>query len=162
MEHYFLKKSKERLPAGPLRRIEASGQGFTLLEMLIVIAIIGILISIGVASYTQAQIKARNARRQADIKSVQTAIEQYYADNNGQYTNTPGTCDFTATTKYLPAGAFPTDPKSPSYAYSFACTDATSYCFCAQLEPAGNTLGNSTDSNCTRGVGEFYCVSQLQ
>ena len=72
----------------------AGRQGFTLMELLIVIAIIGILISISVASYGSAQKKARDARRHADLKAVQNAWEQYYADNNASY---PATCAYSAT-----------------------------------------------------------------
>jgi len=71
MERYFLKDHKTCL-----RR-----QGFTLLELLIVIAIIGILISIGVVSYGAAQKKSRDSRRMSDLKAVQAAFEQYSADN---------------------------------------------------------------------------------
>ncbi len=141
-------------------------KAFTLIELLIVIAIIGILVSIGVASYAQAQIKSRNARRQADMKAAQSAIEQFYADNNGQYP-AGGVCDpLTATTKYLPGG-LPQDPKHPTLDYTFSCSSAASYCFCAELEPVGNTAGNSFNTSCTKyETGKpgdsYFCVSNLQ
>ncbi len=60
-------------------------KAFTLLEMLVVIGIIAVLVSLGVASYSTAQKKARDARRQADLKSFQNAMEQCYSVNSFSY-----------------------------------------------------------------------------
>ena len=53
-------------------------RGFTLIELLVVIAIIGLLSSIVLASLNTAREKARDAKRQGDLHSLQTAIETYY------------------------------------------------------------------------------------
>lgn len=58
--------------------------GFTLVELLVVISIIGLLSSIVLTSVNSARAKARDARRIADLKQIQTALEFYY-DTNGQY-----------------------------------------------------------------------------
>ena len=65
-----------------LRR--ARTQGFTLIELLVVIAIIGLLSSITIASMSNARAKARDSTRLRDVKSIQAALELYYADN-GHY-----------------------------------------------------------------------------
>jgi len=52
--------------------------GFTLLELLVVISIIGILVAIGAASFGIAQRQGRNARRMGDLSAVQNCLEQWY------------------------------------------------------------------------------------
>jgi prepilin-type N-terminal cleavage/methylation domain-containing protein len=61
---------------------EISKTGFTLIEILLVVAIMGLLSSIIFVSLTQARIKARDAKRKADIKSLITAIHLYHSVNN--------------------------------------------------------------------------------
>ena len=55
--------------------------GFTLIEMLVVIAIIGILASIVMVSLLGGKQKARDARRISDMKTIQLGLETYYNDN---------------------------------------------------------------------------------
>ena len=59
-------------------------KGFTLIELLVVIAIIGVLASTVLASVNSARIKARDARRKADLKQISLALELYY-DAYGAY-----------------------------------------------------------------------------
>ena len=56
--------------------------GFTLIELLVVIAIIGMLSSVILASLNSARAKGRDARRMADLREVQKALEMYYHDHN--------------------------------------------------------------------------------
>ncbi len=56
--------------------------GFTLIELLIVVAIIGILAAIAVPNFLGAQVRAKVARANADMKSIQTALESFFIDNN--------------------------------------------------------------------------------
>ncbi len=60
-----------------------SQYGFTLIELLIVVAIIGILAAIAVPNFLNAQIRAKIARVQSDIRALAQAHEMYNLDNNG-------------------------------------------------------------------------------
>ncbi|MFH1737541.1 MAG: prepilin-type N-terminal cleavage/methylation domain-containing protein [bacterium] len=57
-------------------------RAFTLIELLIVVAIIGILAAIAVPNFMNAQERAKVSRAQADIRSIVTALEMYRVDNN--------------------------------------------------------------------------------
>jgi len=56
-------------------------KGFTLIEMLIVIAIIGILSALILVGLSQFRMRGRDARRIADVKQVQNGLEIYYTRN---------------------------------------------------------------------------------
>ena len=58
-------------------------KGFTLVELLVVITIIGILSSIGLSTFTSAQIKSRDAKRKTQLKQLADAFEAYYNDHGG-------------------------------------------------------------------------------
>ncbi|HPA47146.1 MAG TPA: prepilin-type N-terminal cleavage/methylation domain-containing protein [bacterium] len=64
-------------------------RAFTLIELLIVVAIIGILAAIAVPNFMNARIKAAVARCQADMKAATNALEMYRMDN-GKYIKTYG------------------------------------------------------------------------
>ena len=57
-------------------------KGFTLIELLIVVAIIAILAAIAVPNFLEAQVRSKVSRVRTDHRSLATAIESYYVDNN--------------------------------------------------------------------------------
>jgi len=63
-------------------RQEKAKKGFTLIELLVVIAIIGVLSTLAVVALNSARQKSRDAKRVADVKQMQTALELYYSDTN--------------------------------------------------------------------------------
>ncbi len=63
--------------------------GFTIVELLIVIVVIGILAAITIVAYNGIQDRSRDARTQSDIKAVATLIEKYAAENDS-YPSTGG------------------------------------------------------------------------
>ncbi len=57
-------------------------KGFTLAELLIVIALIGLLALLAYVSLNRGRVKARDAKRISDVKQMQTALELYFHNNN--------------------------------------------------------------------------------
>ena len=62
-------------------RKKLNNKGFTLIELMIVIAIIGILAAIAIPQFASYRQKAYNAAALSDLKTVKTTLEAYYADN---------------------------------------------------------------------------------
>lgn len=65
---------------GSARRSQALA--FTLIELLIVVAIIAILAAIAVPNFLEAQVRSKVARCKADMRSLATGVETYAVDNN--------------------------------------------------------------------------------
>src|SRR5579863_10379716 len=65
-----------------LERRPLSRRGFTIVELLIVIVVIGILALLVITTYSGIQAKARNAKRQTDIQSLQTQLEAFFSQNS--------------------------------------------------------------------------------
>lgn len=110
---------------------DAATRGFTLIELLVVITIIGILSSVVLASLNGARKKGRDARRLADLKELQTALELYYSDNSAYPVSTSQANAATALTSLAPAyiANIPDDPLGASYHYVYKTTaGGTYYC----------------------------------
>jgi prepilin-type N-terminal cleavage/methylation domain-containing protein len=58
--------------------------GFTLIELMVVVAIIGILSSIAIPNFRNMQLRARMAERATMLRALQTAVDDYY-NTNGRY-----------------------------------------------------------------------------
>lgn len=65
-------------------------RAFTLIELLIVVAIIAILAAIAVPNFLEAQTRAKVSRVKADVRSLGVAAESYYVDNNDYPPNNAG------------------------------------------------------------------------
>lgn len=59
-------------------------EGFTIVELLIVIVVIGILAALVITTFTGIQQRARNTERETDIKAIHGQVEAYFAQN-GSY-----------------------------------------------------------------------------
>lgn len=133
--------------------------GFTLIEILIVVAIIGLLATLGLVSFQTSLRRSRDARRIAEIKAMQNAAEQYFADNQ-EYPLSTTDCK-TALVSYVQNLDFD-DPRGVAYECDLVA-DGSSYCFSTLLESNEPTDGNSA-TNCS-GLGgandRFYIVRNL-
>jgi len=99
-------------------------KGFTLIELMIVIAIIAILAAILVPNFLKARAQGVATACAANLKNIATAVEMYSTDNSGTY---PGALTSLTTGGYLQA--VPVCPAgSTSYGYASALTGYTVYC----------------------------------
>ena len=143
-------------------------QGFTLLELLVTISIIGILMAIGSVSFSTAQKKGRDSRRQGDMTAIQKSLEQCYAlDSEYPQTVSSGSsleCEGGTVTMNL----VPDDPKpDKDYTYSINANPATIYCLCAFLENDGSGNASTTGAGgvcvwATGATADYFCVSNQQ
>ena len=66
-------------------KIHSKSRGFTLIELMVVCAIIGILSAMVIVSLASAKAKARDGKRVSDLAQIQGALEQYFDHNNAYH-----------------------------------------------------------------------------
>jgi prepilin-type N-terminal cleavage/methylation domain-containing protein len=139
--------------------------GFTIVELLIVIVVIGILAALVITTFTGIQQKARDTERQTDIKAIYGQVEAYYAQN-GKYPTLANVNDATWRTTNMkgldgealkdPKGTAQTlvaAPADNAYAYAVgpascdngAGGDCATYTLTARLE--NNTVFTKSNLN---------------
>lgn len=155
-------------------------KGFTLIEILIVVAIIAILASVVLVGIGPTQKSARDARRISDLRQVQNAAELYY-NKCGYYpggvqgSGTPPCTAFTAITTWATlstnivgsglgiTNALPDDPLGGSTHYFYgAPAPGTSYTMGATLENGANSALTGDIDGTSNGVScddPVYCLS---
>ncbi len=149
-------------------------KGFTLIELIVVIAIIGILAGIIVVATGGARTSARDARRVVDLQEVQIALEMYYnvyrsyPDDSGSPADSYDNLKDYLVPNYL--SVLSKDPKDEDpYKYGYCASGTAAYVLWAGLEQYEDSLDNDYDTdleNCscaieTEGGGAppyEYCV----
>lgn len=114
--------------------------GFTIVELLIVIVVIGILAALVVTTYAGIQSKARNSKRQTDIKAIQTQVEAFFANNNyyPSYANLSSTSWLTSNMKSLDQEALH-DPSASGTAITLSQTAGSKVYQYAPLNSSGTS-----------------------
>jgi general secretion pathway protein G len=125
-----------------LKTLKRDG-GFTLLELLIVIVIIGILALLIIPNITSAPKKARDTKRKTDITTIRKGLEEYFVNNNAY---PAALTDLTSGSAPIIA-TLPTDPKNTSphtYVYTPAPSGGpyTTYTLSACLENDADSSAN--------------------
>ena len=103
-------------------------QGFTLLELMVVIAIIALISSIALIAFQQAREKSRDAKRLGDMTQMNTGLELYFANYKGYPSETAGIPNIGSDV----LSTIPTSPIPPdgtcALPHSAACTTADAGC----------------------------------
>jgi len=114
-----------------------STKGFTLIELMIVIVILGILAALAIPHYSDMVWKAKQARAKNSLAALRSAVSTYYADNEGIYPS--------ANLQEL----------LPKYLQEIPWNKLD------RFHPSGNQVGNTinddNDWNYTQGTGEV-CI----
>lgn len=131
--------------------LKNKSKGFTIVELLIVIVVIGILATLVIVTFTGIQQKARNSQRQTDINALDSHIEAYYAQK-GNYPTLAQMNDAGwrgTNMKGLDPAAL-VDPKGDSAATApldGSAASATKYSYVATESTNSNAACTSTDVN---------------
>jgi general secretion pathway protein G len=133
--------------------LKNKSKGFTIVELLIVIVVIGILATLVIVTFTGIQQKARNSQRQTDINAVDSHVESFFA----QYGFYPSYKDLTNATfraSYLkgldPAALV--DPKGNSIASSAAASGTYTYSYTPANSGSGTCAVNTDTTIASDGT----------
>lgn len=153
--------------------------GFTLIELMIAVAILGIISSIGFVSYSSSQIAARDGKRKQDLNSIATALNLYYQTNKrypcsgnniwitsinggnwigdveGASASPVGCSDSVKPLNSNYINAMPVDPKNTGVVGGYPWSAATNYIYAYR--------GYYNSGICAGKNGQFYLlVAQLE
>lgn len=116
-----------------------SGAGFTLMELLVVMVLLGILVSLGLSSYRSSQTKSRDSRRKSELRQISLALETYFNDK-GKYPNADGSGHI--------MGCTPDDASICSWGSQFIDKNSTIYMVTLPADPIS-------------GMSYYYSVGAL-
>jgi prepilin-type N-terminal cleavage/methylation domain-containing protein len=131
-------------------------RGFTIVELLIVIVVIGILAAITIVAYNGIQSRAKYSREQSDMNAINKTIQMYYATNN-TYPSTGGSGSWQGwaqASNFIPgivptyASTIPQMPSDPATENSYLYTsNGTDYKLIRFSPPAGLPTIERTNNN---------------
>ena len=117
-------------------------KGFTLVEIMIVVAIIALLAAIAIPNLLRARITANESAAQANLRTISTALENYAAANNGSYATDESQL---------------TDATPPYLNQSFCGNTIQGYTYSCTLAATGYTV-TATPASCGTSGTKTYTI----
>lgn len=168
-------------------RKDRLARGFTLMELLLVMGIVGVIVAIAAVSYAQVSKRGRDARRRADMSAIRQVLENYKLSESGGdglaypecAAEVPGDDQCLAQSEWstiiaavsgsaVVSSVPPEDPfaaQNPLYSYEVSC-DGETCCGCALMEVTGggNAYGRSGQTclwsaPSPESTLDYYCFS---
>jgi prepilin-type N-terminal cleavage/methylation domain-containing protein len=130
--------------------------GFTLIELMVALTIVGVLAGLALVSYQGAKKSARDGERKADLEQIRSALEMCYADIGSYPVSIYNDISCGSPVKTYLSGT-PKDPATQD-AYYYSRPAVSSYSLCAYLE-TGGVSGSCGGASCGSGRTCNYKVT---
>lgn len=121
--------------------------GFTLVELMIVVAIIGVLAAVAIPKFAQMLEKSREGATKGNLSAIKSAASSYYADQQGQYPHTLDTATWTLTGISTPYPGF-----IPQYITQISPVKVTAASTYNGAQANGGPGVSSSNANVTTGT----------
>lgn len=103
-----------------MKKLHKNQKGFTLVELMVVVVIIGVLVAIAIPIYNLVTARAEEGACQANLRMIDGAIQQYYMNNSTAAANSVTMADL--------AGYFQEAPVCPSNNAAYTITNDRAVC----------------------------------
>ena len=137
-------------------------KGFTLVEILIAVAILGLVLPVAFISLRGQTVRAADAQRKTDLYKLHTALQEYANDNNDAFpaAGIVSACNGSDLSPYI--AKIPCDPVAKN-SYGYFPVQNGGYRLCAKLsdatDPAIAAMGCGGPEGCGLGGGYNYCLA---
>lgn len=144
-----------------IMKIFKNNKGFTLVELLIVIAIIGVLSTLLTANFIGVRQRSRDATRKSNLRQIQSALELYRSDQGSYPTSVPNCTsslmspDCSSTTYMQKVPTDPNGTSAPNGGFYYYVSNGTTYSIIACLENQNDSDKDSINVSPCDGTTNF-------